>query len=79
MAFFHHIVGLATDAPLILKVFKTMNEIHAFKKAISTRHGGQGSEIRGREGYRKKGQQLGVLKGREMGEIGGNYATMLKI
>ena len=30
MAFFHHIVGLATDAPLILKAFKTMNEIHAF-------------------------------------------------
>ena len=42
MRFFHHILGLATDAPLILKAFMTVNEIHAFKKAISTRHGGLG-------------------------------------
>ena len=30
VGFFHHNVGLATDAPLIVKVFMAMNEIHAF-------------------------------------------------
>ena len=50
-----------------------------FKKQFRRVSEDRGREIRGREGYRKKGQQLGVLKGREMGEIAGNYATMLKI
>ena len=50
-----------------------------FKKQFRRVSEDRGREIRGREGYRKKGRQLGVFKGREMGEIAGNYATMLKI
>ena len=41
-----------------------------------------GGVDRGREGYgrrERKGREVGVPKGREAGEIGGNYATLNNI
>ena len=58
---------------------------HARNKVVVVGGGDRGTgarENRGREGYGRresKGREVGVPKGREAGEIGGNYVTLCNI